>query len=420
MQGTHLTGDLFECACPLQSMRDQAALRSQCVGLAVAAGLTVVGEHFHAFADAGGVTGLVLLAESHLAIHTWPELAAVTLDVYVCNFNADNGCKAEALFASLVALFAPERLVRNAVLRGVPSASEAPVPIALEWLTPDVAHGFTQISPPTLTQSAVQRIELHQTAAMGRVLSLDGAFMLSERDEFIYHECMVHVPAIAHAGPKRALVMGGGDGCTAREILKHASVTALIVAELDPEVITLCRSQFAQLNAHAFDDPRVRVHAGDAVAFLRESTERFDLIVMDLTDPSQSSQTSHTSQTLSCDVDALYSEATYALIRDRLSVDGIVSLHTGSAFFHPQRFASTLRDLRAVFDEVHAYKAYMPVYGAEWGMACASMRINPRSLAEADVALRLQQRKIGGLRFYSPRVHHSLFAWPPYAEALGA
>ena len=413
MQGLHLTGDLFNCACPLSLLRDSVALRQACIRLATDAGLTVVGEQFHTFADAGGVTGLVLLAESHLAVHTWPELNAVTLDVYVCNFRGDNSGKAETLIESMLALFAPEKVRRNSLLRGVPDsptwpASPASDPLVLEWLTPEVAHGFTRRRAPVFTQSEFQQIEFHDTHALGRMVALDGAFMLSERDEFIYHECMVHVAALAHPEPKRALVMGGGDGCVARELLKHASVETIIIAELDAAMIEACRATLADVHQNAFDNPRVTVEIGDALAYLQRTNERFDLVVMDLTDPHDE------------DAAALYSRETYRLICDRLSPDGIVSLHIGSAFFHPERFATTLRDLRTVFSEVHAYKAFMPTYGAEWGMACASMQINPCALSETEVAQRLDQRAIRDLRFYTPRVHASLFAWPGYAEKLGA
>jgi spermidine synthase len=406
VQGLHLTADLYDCACPPSFLRDSAALRDACVKFATSASLTVVGDHFHTFADAGGVTGLVLLAESHLAIHTWPELNAVTLDVYVCNFRDDNSSKAEALADALVTLFTPKKVNRNALLRGAPASGRES--LTLEWLTPEIAHGFTTRRPPVSIQSTHQRIEWHDTTSMGRMLALDGAFMLSERDEFIYHECMVHVAALAHADPKRALVMGGGDGCTARELLKHPSIEEIVVIELDPMVVATCRGNFSDVNQHAFDDPRVRVEIGDALAFLRSTSTRYDVIVMDLTDPDDGQSS------------PLYSSETYQLIRDRFTPDGVLSLHIGSAFFHPERFASTLRDLRAVFTEVHAYKAFMPTYGAEWGMACASMRTDPRALSKAAVAQRLSERHITDLRFYTPSVHASLFAWPGYAEKLGA
>jgi spermidine synthase len=235
--------------------------------------------------------------------------------------------------------------------------------------------------------------------------------MLSERDEFIYHECMVHVPALAHAAPRTAFVMGGGDGCTARELLKYKSIERIVVAELDPAVVDSCRQHFALINQSALDDSRVNIIIGDAMKTLADQAGPFDLIVMDLTDPGDD---------LAAPANALYSKVCFELIRSRLSPDGLMTAHIGSPFYHPDRFSKTLSDLRSVFPQVAAYKAFMPIYGAEWGMACASNGTDPGTLREAEVSERLSAHGITGLRFYTPRVHASLFAWPAYAEQLGA
>jgi S-adenosylmethionine decarboxylase proenzyme len=123
MQGLHLTADLSGCRDPADLMRDGAALAALSEQLALDAGLTVVGRQFHAFAPHGdaGITGVLLLAESHLAVHTWPELRAVTLDVFVCNFGADNSHKAQQLVDALVQRFDPQRVQRQQLLRGQPS-----------------------------------------------------------------------------------------------------------------------------------------------------------------------------------------------------------------------------------------------------------------------------------------------------------
>ena len=417
MQGLHLTADLFKCACSPDLLTDRGALQASCIRLVKLAGLSVVGDDFHQFSDvagdASGVTGLVLLAESHLAVHTWPELNAVTLDVYVCNFRDDNTTRAEALTDSLVKLFAPERSTRNSLQRGVPTSPDSPDAnhLTLEWLTPDIVHGFVSRRPAEITQSAFQRLEWHDTRSLGRTLSLDGVFMLSERDEFIYHECMVHVPALAHAAPRSAFVMGGGDGCTARELLKYKSIEHVVIAELDPAVIASCREHLATVNQRSLDDSRVKIVIGDALKTLADQTAKFDLIVMDLTDPNDATDSP---------ANGLYSKQSFALIRSRLSPDGLVTAHIGSPFYHPDRFSKTLADLRSVFPQVAAYKAFMPIYGAEWGMACASNQTDPRVLNEAEISERLTTRSITDLRFYTPRVHASLFAWPAYAEKLGA
>src|SRR3978361_2121210 len=122
MQGLHLTADLHGCAVDHPAMTEPQALRRLCLSEVVAARLAAVGELFHRFPAPGGVTGVVLLAESHLAVHTWPELAAVTLDVYVCNLGGDNSARAHALLASLLAAFSPGHVERHVLERGARSA----------------------------------------------------------------------------------------------------------------------------------------------------------------------------------------------------------------------------------------------------------------------------------------------------------
>lgn len=125
MQGLHLTADLRRCPTDRALFGDPAALRACCLQAVAAAELTPVGELFHRFESGGGVTGVVLLAESHLAVHTWPELGAVTIDVYVCNFSGDNGGRARQLLAALEAAFEPGEVDRQQLLRGRPPAAQA-------------------------------------------------------------------------------------------------------------------------------------------------------------------------------------------------------------------------------------------------------------------------------------------------------
>ena len=122
MNGLHLIADLHDCHCPPSFLLDAPGLEAFCVEACMRHGLTVVGRLFHAFQDAGGepagVTGTVVLAESHLAVHTWPEIGSATLDIYVCNFSGDNSQQAQALFAEVIARFAPTRMETQEVARG--------------------------------------------------------------------------------------------------------------------------------------------------------------------------------------------------------------------------------------------------------------------------------------------------------------
>ena len=122
MHGLHLFADLHDCRCAPGFLLDAPGLETFCVAACERHGLTVVGRLFHAFRDAAGkpagVTGAVVLAESHLAVHTWPEVGGVTLDIYVCNFSGNNSERANALFVEVIAAFAPQRMERKAVVRG--------------------------------------------------------------------------------------------------------------------------------------------------------------------------------------------------------------------------------------------------------------------------------------------------------------
>ena len=127
MEGVHLTADLFECQCPPAFLTSAASLAALCRRATLDAGLTIVGEHWHKFPPhlgaPGGVTGMLLLAESHLAVHTWPERAGVTLDVYVCNFTEDNSHRAQAVVTELLGAFQAGRAEREQILRGAREAA---------------------------------------------------------------------------------------------------------------------------------------------------------------------------------------------------------------------------------------------------------------------------------------------------------
>src|SRR6185437_11616434 len=212
--------------------------------------------------------------------------------------------------------------------------------------------------------------------------------MTSERDEYFYHENLVHPAAVAHPHPRRALVIGGGDGGSSEELLKHATLERVHMAELDPEVIEVAKKQFAAVHRGAFDDPRLQVTVGDGLAYLRGTQARYDLISMDLTDPVGPSM-------------ELYTPATFTLARGALAPGGALTLHIGSPFSHPARVRSTLDSLRQVFARVTPYFVHIPLYGSIWGFACASDTLDPRTLSEEDVERVIRDRGIGDLQYYN-------------------
>jgi spermidine synthase len=257
----------------------------------------------------------------------------------------------------------------------------------------------------TTLQTAFQTIAVYATPQLGKVFQLDGASMTSERDEFFYHENLIHPALISQTAPQRVLIIGGGDGGACEELLKHPSIERVVMAELDADVIAVAREHFAAVHRGALDDPRLNIHVGDGYAYLRKTNEKFDAVVMDLTDPVGPAE-------------ALYSVDFYAHSNRVLQASGTLTLHIGSPFFHPERFKTSVARLREVFAIVRPYLVYVPLYGTWWGMACASQATDPLALTENEIAQRVVARGLSHLQFYNAQMHRAVFALPNFVREL--
>ena len=409
MQGLHLTADLFQCTCDQALMVCADTIAQLCRSQTHASGLTLVDDKWVKFPEwqgqPGGVTGAVLLAESHLAIHTWPETGNVTIDVYVCNFSDDNSAKAQALMDGVVAAYAPKDAVRQQLWRGdISTDTVGQYPWVMERLTDDAAFGLRAHNVQR-TQTPFQTLEMMDTPSFGRVMRLDDCFMTSERDEFFYHECMAHPAAMAHPQPQQALIIGGGDGGLAEELLKHNTLQRVVLAELDEAVIEASKAQLHAVHRNVWDDARLQLHIGDGMAYVDSTHERFDLICMDLTDPDTPAG-------------SLYSAAALQRMQRVLKPGGALVLHLGSPVFHPEQVRRLSATLRQAFAQVACYGVYVPLYGAYWGMAVCSDTLQPASVSADTIAQRLVTRGVGDLQYYNADVHGALFALPNYYRQL--
>ncbi len=253
--------------------------------------------------------------------------------------------------------------------------------------------------------SEYQAYEVWETPGFGKLFRLDGYFMTSERDEFFYHENLIHVPAIAHAAPSSALIIGGGDGGSAEELFKHPSMQSVVLVELDAKVIEIARNHLQSVHRGALDDPRIEIRVEDGLRYVREVApadhRRFDLIVLDLTDPIGPAE-------------ALYSAEFFRDCKALLTENGAITLHIGAPVFQIERLLRLMHNLRAVFSTVRPYFMYIPLYGSQWGMACASDSLDPVLLTPAEVDTRLAARGIDGLQYYNGDIHRAQFALPNY------
>ena len=274
-----------------------------------------------------------------------------------------------------------------------------------EALTATAGVYFDATTLLARVESPYQTIEIYDTHDVGRLMRIDGVNMTSERDEFFYHENLIHPAAIAHPAPKTALIIGGGDGGAAEELLKHPSITHCDLCELDGEVIQLAKQYLQVVHHGVFGDPRLHVSIDDGVRFLQNSTINYDLIYLDLTDPVGESA-------------ALYTVDFYSACSAKLTNGGALTIHIGSPFMHPERVNAAIGRLGAVFQHVMPYFGHIPIYGATWAFAVASDVIDIAVIDAATVNSQLQARSINQRQFYNGEMHVAMQALPEYVKTL--
>ena len=241
-----------------------------------------------------------------------------------------------------------------------------------------------------------------ESSLLGRVLVLDGFIQTTERDEFIYHEMISHVAIMAHGMAREVLIIGGGDGGTLEEVLKHRSVVRATMVELDPGVVEIARTHLPAISRGAFDDPRTELIFGDGVRFVAETDRQFDVIIVDSTDPFGPGE-------------ALFTQAFYAHCRARLRSGGILVAQSGNVFLERDRLEVCLARLGKVFRDTSFILTSVPAYlGGPFVFAWASDDPVKRALSAAELARRPAPEH---LRCYTPAVHAASFVHPPWMPA---
>ena len=277
--------------------------------------------------------------------------------------------------------------------------------VLTEYLTDDSGFFVRSSREFERFQTPYQTVEVHDTKTFGKLFRLDGHLMTSEKDEFFYHENLVHVAAITHPAPKTALIIGGGDGGSAEELLKYQSIESVTLVEIDIAVLDIARKYFAEVHHGALLDPRVSVKVEDGFGFVRGATDSYDLIVLDLTDPGGASE-------------PLYGVEFYRACAARLNPTGAMALHVASPVAHPERVRAGMANLRAVFSVVIPYLVSIPLYGGLWMMACASPTLNPAYLTPLEANRRIATRGLRDLRYYNGEIHRASMALPNFVRDL--
>jgi spermidine synthase len=275
----------------------------------------------------------------------------------------------------------------------------------VERLNRDFGYYLRSTKTLAHTRSPFQDIEIFESPLFGRAMRIDQVFMTSERDEFFYHENMIHVPCISHPRPESALIVGGGDGGAAEELLKHRTMRRVVMAELDQAVVDVSKRWLGDIHRGAFDDPRLDVRIMDGKAYIESGTEQFDVIIMDLTDPFGPAQ-------------ALYTADFYTACRRALKPGGVINVHLESPIHRPRAMARIVKSLQGAFSIVRPYLVYVPLYGTWWSMASASDTVDPLLLDEQAVDARILDRGLTRLQYYSGATHRAVFALPNFVREI--
>jgi len=253
-------------------------------------------------------------------------------------------------------------------------------------------------------QTRYQSMQVIDTCDFGRCLVLDGRLQSSQRDEFIYHEALVHPALISHPGPSRVFIAGGAEGATLREVLAHRSVKEAVMVDIDEEAVDVCRRFLPSLHQGSFDDSRVELLHMDARKYLAESKQKFDAIVMDITDPVEGGPSW-----------MLYTREFYRIVSERLAPGGIVAVQSGPCNLHDMAvFTAINRTLREVFPDVFPYTAVVPSFGGAWGFTLVAKTADPLVLSAGEINHRLSTRVSKELRFYDGMTHQGMFRLPRY------
>jgi spermidine synthase len=247
--------------------------------------------------------------------------------------------------------------------------------------------------------SEFQAVEVLETAAYGRMLVLDGCVMCTDRDEFVYHEMIAHIPALLHAAPKKVVVIGGGDGGTVRELLKHKAVEKIVLCEIDAMVVDSARKYFPAL-ASGLADPRVEVRIGDGVAYMRELENEVDIVVVDSTDPIGPGE-------------GLFSGEFYRSVARSLRKGGIMVAQSESPWYERDALIRIHKNISAGFAHRYSYVGSIPTYPRglwSWTMASATP-LDPESLRKPSARF---ERISRGLKYLTPGLAAGAFDLPPF------
>jgi spermidine synthase len=272
-----------------------------------------------------------------------------------------------------------------------------------ETLYPEWRQSFRMDHVMEQEKTLLQDLAIFENSRFGRVLALDGVVQTTTADEFIYHEMLTHVPLIAHGNAQHVLIIGGGDGGTLREVVRHKNVKRVVMVEIDRSVVEFSKQYLPTLSNGAFEDPRFELIISDGADYVKNTEDRFDVIICDSTDPIGPGE-------------VLFTQEFYRNCKRILNDKGIFVNQNGVPFMQPAEVSDTYERRKGFFKDTSFYVAPVPTYvGGFMALGYATDELSYRELCLEELGNRLQYVE-GELKYYNPEIHQASFALPNFVK----
>ncbi|MGB1018776.1 MAG: polyamine aminopropyltransferase [Chitinophagales bacterium] len=413
--GRHILVEYYNCSSEI--LNDVTIIENSMVEAAKAADATVINSSFHHFSPYG-VSGVVVIQESHLAIHTWPEYGYAAVDLFTCGDEINpwicfeylkKAFKSETHSAMEINRGQLELLEKKAFnIQGTRDITAPELKIARNvWLTDkndSIASSFRHTGEIVFREKTpFQTVEVLDTYAYGKMLVIDKMVMTSEKDEFVYHEMITHPAMLLHKNPKNILVIGAGDGGTIKELFKHSSIEKITMVEIDEAVVNASKAHFPEISKE-FANPKLELIIGDGIQFVKDAKDKtYDIVIIDSSDPVGPAE-------------GLFSETFFANVYRILKQDGIMAAQSESPRFNEQACQELFEVYDKVFgtENVHPYLAYIPTYpSGQWAFAfCSKSGIHPSKDFNDSLG------NLKDLKYYNEALHYGAFALPNFVKEL--
>ena len=246
-----------------------------------------------------------------------------------------------------------------------------------------------------------QKVEIYDSYDFGIIVMLDGKVQSTEKDEFIYHEALVHPGMLLHPRPQRVLILGGGEGATLREVLRYRLLKEVVMVDIDRKFVNICAKYLKSWHRGSFNNSRATLLFTDAFEYLKKTNDRFDVVVADISDPAEEGPARF-----------VYTKKFYQLIQNVLTKDGVFVTHaTEIGSINKKGISKTiLISLKSIFPDVTFYYEYIPSFGCLWGYAICSQKYKLSHLTPELIKSRMRKRNLKNLKYYDQETHTRMFS----------